>query len=395
MRSIKGRIERALTLVAIVPVVLLSAYAYLTAENILETSGQQNTHSQMSLMANRFQDTLKPVKGDLYYLRDSNSLFEYGRALVINDEKQLELQGRYIARDFLSIVNNRKLYNQIALIDAKGNERIRVEHNEQEGSSRIVQPELLANRNTSPHFQATKRLAFNETYTSEMDLTREQGVLEEPIRPTVRFATPLFAVGERFVGVLMISVDANALLAIVNERNSQGDTQFTLLSPSGFYLAGADTDQLWGSVHDLGHGANYFSEHEERKTWVQSNNELASELTDESILTRARVYADHEHQALLGYLLADTPNTTAYALLFQYRYAFLAFIVIAAIAAFFYARYLAKTMTAPLRALTKAADELSHGEVDTPIEIKTNDEIQTLAESFERLRESLKLMMKL
>jgi len=45
-----------------------------------------------------------------------------------------------------------------------------------------------------------------------------------------------------------------------------------------------------------------------------------------------------------------------------------------------------------IKKLTKAADEISKGNLDHPVNIKRNDEIGELSESFDRMRASLKIM---
>jgi HAMP domain-containing protein len=84
-----------------------------------------------------------------------------------------------------------------------------------------------------------------------------------------------------------------------------------------------------------------------------------------------------------------------FKLLNDFILSFAVFFVIAFIAILAFARKLSISLTKPLIYLTQAADKLSKGEMDTEISVKSNDEIQSLAEAFERLRESVKLLMRL
>jgi HAMP domain-containing protein len=51
----------------------------------------------------------------------------------------------------------------------------------------------------------------------------------------------------------------------------------------------------------------------------------------------------------------------------------------------------AKTISTPIRTLTQAAERISLGDIDAPIEVKTKGEIGELATALERLRSSIKL----
>lgn len=52
-----------------------------------------------------------------------------------------------------------------------------------------------------------------------------------------------------------------------------------------------------------------------------------------------------------------------------------------------------KRISLPIVNLTRAADDISKGEISKPVEKETNDEIGELAEAFERMRVSLKVMI--
>jgi len=55
--------------------------------------------------------------------------------------------------------------------------------------------------------------------------------------------------------------------------------------------------------------------------------------------------------------------------------------------------FLANRIVVPILSLAKRANEISRGELGDPIKIKTNDEINYMAEAVERLRESLKIAL--
>lgn len=55
--------------------------------------------------------------------------------------------------------------------------------------------------------------------------------------------------------------------------------------------------------------------------------------------------------------------------------------------------FLANRIVGPILSLTKRTNEISRGELDEAVKIKTNDEINYMAEAVERLRESLKIAL--
>jgi HAMP domain-containing protein len=195
--------------------------------------------------------------------------------------------------------------------------------------------------------------------------------------------------------VLIMNVDANAFIDLIKQNNQHDATQFSLINKEGFYISHSDQSKEWGSVHDLSHGHSFSEDYPELADSITQVTSLSSTESEQSLITSLPVYADTEQQHILGYLIAETPKKVALKLLNTFTIGFVAFILFAAVIGFVFARLLSTSMTAPLRQLTLAADKLSKGEVDTPIEIKSRDEIQFLAEAFERLRESVKLLMRM
>ncbi len=62
--------------------------------------------------------------------------------------------------------------------------------------------------------------------------------------------------------------------------------------------------------------------------------------------------------------------------------------------AFFIAGLLSKTITRPLMDLRELADSVSKGDTSRTITLKSDDEIQDVAQAFERMRTSVSIIMK-
>ena len=395
MKTIKSKVERALILVALLPVLILAGYVYYSTTDALKSASVSSLERQVQLLSGSAFGVLKHVPGDLSYLRDSASMFQYGRALVIKDQKILDVNGRSLSRDFLSLAKNRRIYNQLRFVGADGNELIRIEHNEDEGFSRVLQPEQLRDKSSSLYFREAAKLEFGQVYISPIDLNREDGELEDPVRPTIRFATPVFAVGNRLVGVLILNVDASAFLNQIKEASTDGGIQFTLVDDHGYYLANSDTSLEWGSARDLNHGKSMPTERPLLPREVLAADGVVQiDLSDDLVAT-SPLYADENSQHQMGQLVAIAPKAVVLKLLDNFVIALAVFVVFAVAMAFVIAKMLSSSLTNPLIYLTQAADRLSKGEVDTAITIHSNDEVQRLAEAFERLRESVKILMKL
>jgi len=78
----------------------------------------------------------------------------------------------------------------------------------------------------------------------------------------------------------------------------------------------------------------------------------------------------------------------------KFRNIFLLLGAIVFLATLFLAIYLAKSITNPLVYLTEATLDMSKGKLASPISVDTKDETKLLAESIERLRKSMVILLK-
>ena len=91
---------------------------------------------------------------------------------------------------FLNISRYRRLYDQVRLLDENGMEIIRVNFNS--GRPLVISREELQNKKDRYYFDDTFKLNRGEVFVSPLDLNIEQGEIEQPLKPMIRFATPVF-----------------------------------------------------------------------------------------------------------------------------------------------------------------------------------------------------------
>lgn len=86
-----------------------------------------------------------------------------------------------------------------------GRELVRVER--RGGAPVAVAAAELQQMGEHPDLKSALRLQAGEVWVSGVDLNREQGRLEQPHRPTLRYATPVHQADGRLFGVVMVHVD--------------------------------------------------------------------------------------------------------------------------------------------------------------------------------------------
>ncbi|WP_052699857.1 sensor histidine kinase [Martelella endophytica] len=155
-----------------------------------------------------------------------------------------------LTHDFVAWASSRRELAQLRLLDATGQERIRVDQNDSAIS--IVQNDQLQDKSDRYYFQETIGLPPNGVYLSPFDLNVERGVVEEPWRPMIRLARPVRFSGDIAGGVLVINLDASEVIAKLRQIANRPFETLQLLNNEGYWLAGAPKEDLWGFMFDNG-----------------------------------------------------------------------------------------------------------------------------------------------
>jgi PAS domain S-box-containing protein len=149
-----------------------------------------------------------------------------------------------LALDYLSFSHAKKIYDQLRYLDEKGQEIVRVNFNHQE--PRIIPDKDLQNKAHRYYFTETMRLEQGQIYISPLDLNIEQGKVELPYKPMIRFATPVFDRSGKKRGIVIINYLAQFLLNAFKQTHSSDNVKTMLVNADGYWLSAPDPADEWG-----------------------------------------------------------------------------------------------------------------------------------------------------
>ncbi len=185
----------------------------------------------------------------LVFVQSLSDLFVLAEGEVLKaylHDKSLE-NWIHVAREFSLFARRKPKYQQLRLINLEGKEEIRV-NNLLEGQE-IVPRRALQDKSRRYYFQDSVKLKQGEIYISPLDLNVENGMIEQPIRPTIRFATPVVDGYGVKRGVMVINYTLDDYLARIEEifKGQQGQT--VMLNSDGYWLLGVPVEQRWGFMY--------------------------------------------------------------------------------------------------------------------------------------------------
>ncbi|MBL7002763.1 MAG: diguanylate cyclase [Gammaproteobacteria bacterium] len=207
---------------------------------------QTENFSQRSLAtienkANLMTNDLRNIQVDLLYLSEDEML----RNLFNSSNKEADIKS--LSKRFSNLVNIKQHYDQLRLIDHLGQETIRIDFKNDQ--SVIVNKEALQNKAQHYSFKEAISLSRKQIFISPLDLNIEHNQVEVPIKPMIRFATPIYNLDNKKVGVLILNYIATNLLKNFkqNTLNNPPDhaTQLFLLNKNAYFMVGLSAEQEW------------------------------------------------------------------------------------------------------------------------------------------------------
>jgi methyl-accepting chemotaxis protein len=391
MTKIKNKLLLAFILVSLIPLVVLGGYGLKSITQSLESASVGKLSDKVSLYSFEVEDFLKNVSNDLFYLRDSVTLRNLVDSIANGTTGLSSSSIDDLKKDFLAFSKHKKIYYQVRFLDAKGMEVVRVDRNQ--GESIIVPENRLQNKKSRYYFADTAKLGRGKLMISPLDLNREHGEVEKPLRPVIRYGTPVFDRNNKLAGIVLFNVSADKFLALLQKKQT-GKEKLFFIDQKGFYYFNPDSGKSWGSPADLDNGNNFGKDFPEAAANILASKAVQTVKGDETIIAASPVFLDNAKNKQLGTIVNIAATKDILSSVLAFRNIFLLIGAVVFLATLFLAMNLARSITNPLIYLTEATMNMSKGKLSESIMVTTKDETKLLADSIERLRKSMIILLK-
>ena len=249
-RKIQRRLLLLLILSTLIPVSLVGWYAVSSSTVALQTLALSNLNESVASSEEKILESLKDQSYDVLFLSKTPPIQGLIRAKEGNgvDKQNNSTYQNWVDRMqiiFASMMEIKPDYMQLRYIDAKGNEIVRLDTDSSK-NIKIIPDSQLQNKADRDYFPATMKLKSGEVYVSSLNLNQEDGKIEIPYKPTIRYATPIFnATGER-QGIVIANVLGSTLIDVVKDVNNERSNQAFMLNQDGYYLDHPNPQKEWG-----------------------------------------------------------------------------------------------------------------------------------------------------
>jgi len=223
-----------LPLVIVVAAVVWTVYRADSEARLAELERAEEKY--VALAAESLAHDFRAVIADLLLLADASSLRRALETAPPGDVADA-------AGEFQNVAQRKQVYDQIRFLDLEGDEIIRVNFDGRQAS--IVPAEDLQSKVDRYYFHETMKLNPGTVFVSPFDLNVEDGRIEEPYKPTVRFATPVMGPDRRRRGILVLNYLGTSMLRRFARLDVDSIGQAMLVNARGYWLYAGDKSVEW------------------------------------------------------------------------------------------------------------------------------------------------------
>lgn len=155
---------------------------------------------------------------------------------------------RYLGEVFRTFAREKALYDQVRFLDTQGHEIVRV--NLDDGEPTLVERGRLQDKSGRYYVAQALQLERGQVYLSPFDLNVEDGAVERPLKPMLRFATPVFDAAGRRQGLVVLNYLGRHLIGRFREATANVADHIQLLNGDGYWLISPRPGEAWAFMLD-------------------------------------------------------------------------------------------------------------------------------------------------
>ncbi len=393
--SIKNKIFVLFAAILTIAVVIVGYYGFVSAKDSYIKSALQANEAKVDSLSSNIDGILGTIPADIMY----NSEFYALKKLLIWKDLQEKNQVRKWQDVYVTTLNdyivNKEFYYQIRFLDVNGEEKIVLKYDKDTKKVLSFTSIDLENKVHRDYFKKALHLKKDEFYVSAMNLNVEQGQIEKPYVPVVRYSMPVINTNGETKGVVVINFNAYVILdriKVQDELAKKNNGSVCLLNKDGYYLYNSDKDKRWGFQLDTNY--NFFLEHLGFKEKFNLKDKITF-IDNDTIYSVQKIYPDKvNNKSRYWYLVSSVDKNTALASLDKFIFIFLTILVVVLFLGFLITNSYISRLINPLTKVTKQLSALSNGEIKkVDIDYDVDDEVGQIVKSTSILVDSIETII--
>lgn len=378
--SFRSRFLVAMLLVAIVPLSIFSLINIRATKSLLETIETDKISNYFDSTENTINRFFADTENGLRFLKDISE-----RELV---NSEIENKVEHIDEIMQDFARNNKEYLQLRLLDIEGNEVVRINNNN--GPISVKKPELQ-NKSDRYYFIESLKLKANNIYKSDIDLNVENGKIEIPYMPTMRYSIPVVVEGEIKYFVIL-NLNLNVLMDDLDKESFVNAYDETMIfEDDGHYIMHYDDSKEWGNTKNLATREGFSKDYS--KIYEKRNEEksVSFETSDDITIALKKITIESLENKLF-FVAVEIENKLFFNSIQSFNERFIIQIGLLLVIVFLAGMIFTAFITKPIYIIMDAIGEIGKGNFNVAFEVGSNSEMQALAYEIKKMSFELESM---
>jgi len=366
---------------------LVSFLFYFETERLLTQQTSNELAVESNLVEPIIEQFYSQAHSDILFLSRTPPIQGMLKAIARKDAKDYQLWQKRIEQIFSEFLINKKFYYQIRYIGIanNGQELINVRFDKQ---TIVIPSSRLQQKSNRPYYKSTIDKDPGQVFFSKIELAKNYGKIEQPHKPVLRVATPIYdpSSGDVF-GLIIINLNFGDFIAQLKTKELN-QLSFYLANEAGDFVSHPNKSKTFG--FDLNQRHLIQDEFPSLRPAITHNlkkQKLPSiEIDQHKFLGHYQQIAlkqfDTSHQLNL---LVLKETTEIEQTLSAYRSRSLLLGSALALVALAIATLAAKRIATPLQQITQSLESYEKSRQLRNLPIESNTEIGVLARSFSNL----------
>jgi len=385
--SLRGKLIVIFIALTVSVVIVSSGFARYKQRQFALDRAMERAERDLQVLETGIHAVFDWMTRDLFMLRDLDSLHDLINADNAEQRKQAARETRHA---FLALATYHKIFQQIRYLDKTGREVIRI--NARGGRIWATPEQELQNKARRYYFQQAITLKPGQFYVSPMDLNVENGKIEHPLTPVIRYAAPVTDQRGTTRGVLVLNVSGTTFFDLLKDQQAKAGkgTNYYLLNQDGYYLFHQNPDKTFGFMLDR--QDNFFTEEPDLRAVFDSHPQGITIRTSQSTYHKTLYAFRHVN------LPSATPNGSRYWILLttvdnaellmgmnEYIQAFVPFTILLILLCVAAAVFVAWNCSRPVVSLASAARKIHRGDLSARARVYTADDMGRFGHLFNEM----------
>lgn len=239
--EVSNNLGLLLALASTVLLVTVLFFAALSTRSELYHEAEQQQLAALQQANQTLANYISVAQRDLNFLSRSPLLQE---RLSSGAEANQSEDWRPVEREWLTLMQSRAdIYDQLRFFDLSGREQVRINNTFPDAS--VVPRSVLQLKVDRYYVSQSMELPLSSIYLSAFDLNVEQGVVELPIKPTLRMVTPVAGPNGEKAGLIGLNYKGANMLAALGKITDASDFELWLVNEQGYWLKGPSPELEW------------------------------------------------------------------------------------------------------------------------------------------------------